>query len=247
MSKWPPRTDEEHIELAKDIQSQTTKTSKEAKESEYGVRYSTLFELPYWKPVTMHCIDGLHNLYLGSSKGTFEVMIDTGVLDYQKLKEIDSRMTRLKLPTDIGRIPHSMSSGYKRMKGDEWKTWLLVYSLYCLKGIIPNTYYNMWTTFVLACKLITKRQIQVNDLERAHDLFVLYANKYVELFGKEKCTFNIHLHLHIKECILNFGPIYAYWCFSFERFNGILGSYHTNIHDISLLVSNKRSTICYVS
>ena len=229
MSTWPPRTNEEHIKLAKDIQGQTTKTSKEAKKSEYGIRYSTLFELPYLKPITMHCIDGLHKLY------------------YQKLKEIDSRMNRLKLPTDLGRIPHSMSSGYKRTRGDDWKTWLLVYSLYCLKGIIPNSYYNMWTTFVLACKLITKRQIQVNDLERAHDLFVLYANKYVELFGKEKCTFNIHLHLHIKECILNFGPIYAYWCFSFERFNGILGSYHTNNHDISVQVSNKCSTIFHVT
>ena len=63
--------------------------------------------------------------------------------------------------------------------------------------------------FVLACKLITKLQIQVNDFEKAHDLFILYANKFVELFGKEKCTFNMHLHLHIKEFILNFGQIYA--------------------------------------
>ena len=118
-------------------------------------------------------------------------------------------MNRLKLPTDLGRIPHSMSSGYKRTRGDDWKTWLLVYSLCCLKGIITNSYYNMWTTFVLACKLITKRQIEVNNFEKAHDLFILYANKFVELFGKEKCTFNMHLHLHIKEFILNFGQIYA--------------------------------------
>ena len=44
----------------------------------------------------------------------------------------------------------------------------------------------------------------------------------------------MHLHGHLKECILDFGPIYAFWLFSFERLNGVLGSYHTNCHDISV-------------
>ena len=45
---------------------------------------------------------------------------------------------------------------------------------------------------------------------------------------------NIHLHGHISDCIRDFGPVYAFWLFTFERLNGILGSYHTNCHDISL-------------
>ena len=42
------------------------------------------------------------------------------------------------------------------------------------------------------------------------------------------CTPNMHLHLHLKECINDYGPVYSFWCFAFERFNGVLGSYHTN-------------------
>ena len=28
--------------------------------------------------------------------------------------------------------------------------------------------------------------------------------------------------------------VYSFWLFSFERLNGVLGSYHTNCHNISL-------------
>ena len=38
----------------------------------------------------------------------------------------------------------------------------------------------------------------------------------------------MHLHLHLKESFLDYGPPHAFWCFAFERYNGILGSYHTN-------------------
>ena len=50
---------------------------------------------------------------------------------------------------------------------------------------------------------------------------------------KEHCTINIHLHGHLKDCITDFGP------FSFERLNGVLGSYHTNGHDISLQIMRR--------
>ena len=38
----------------------------------------------------------------------------------------------------------------------------------------------------------------------------------------------MHLHLHLKECMLDYGPVYSFWCFSFERFNGILGKFNNN-------------------
>src|SRR2546427_799655 len=34
---------------------------------------------------------------------------------------------------------------------------------------------------------------------------------------------NIHLSLHIKQCCLDYGPPYTYWCYSFKRINGLLG------------------------
>ena len=34
----------------------------------------------------------------------------------------------------------------------------------------------------------------------------------------------IIMHCHLKECIVDAGPIYTFWCFSFERYNGLLGA-----------------------
>ena len=44
----------------------------------------------------------------------------------------------------------------------------------------------------------------------------------------------MHMHLHFKNCSKEFGPVYNLWCFSFERYNGIPGSFCTNKHSISV-------------
>ena len=38
----------------------------------------------------------------------------------------------------------------------------------------------------------------------------------------------MHLHGHIKDVLLDFGPIQDFWLFTFERYNSILGKQPTN-------------------
>ena len=38
----------------------------------------------------------------------------------------------------------------------------------------------------------------------------------------------MHLHCHLKHSLVDYGPLHAFWCYAFERYNGILGSVHTN-------------------
>ena len=52
--------------------------------------------------------------------------------------------------------------------------------------------------------------------------------------------------MDIKEVVLDYGPIHEYWCYSFERFNGILGKQPTNnraIEPQQFLLDNASS--CY--
>ena len=62
---------------------------------------------------------------------------------------------------------------------------------------------------------------------------------FEQIYGKQHCTINIHLHGHLRDCIMDFGPVYSFWLFSFERLNGVLGSYHTNYHDILLQIMRR--------
>lgn len=85
-----------------------------------------------------------------------------------------------------------------------------------------------------SCHLLCRRSITSKQLDDADNFLIEFCQIFEQLYGQEYCTMNIHLHGHVKECIRDFGPVYAFWLFSFERLNGVLGSYHTNCHDISL-------------
>ena len=49
----------------------------------------------------------------------------------------------------------------------------------------------------------------------------------------------MHLHLHLRERVENYGCVYGFWLFSFERYNGILGSYHTNNKIVEMQLMQK--------
>ena len=33
-------------------------------------------------------------------------------------------------------------------------------------------------------------------------------------YGDRACTPNMHLYLHLKQCIIDYGPVYSFWCAS---------------------------------
>lgn len=49
----------------------------------------------------------------------------------------------------------------------------------------------------------------------------------------------MHLSCHLLECVEDYGPLHGFWCFGFERFNGILGSYPNNNRDVSITMMKK--------
>ena len=71
--------------------------------------------------------------------------------------------------------------------------------------------------FFAKCLAITKK-----DIIDAHNLLVTFCKTYECLYGVENCTLNMHMACHSKECMLDYGAIAAFWCLSFERYNGIM-------------------------
>ena len=53
-------------------------------------------------------------------------------------------------------------------------------------------------------------------MREAHSRLIKIV-KLIELnYGRDKVTPNLHLSLHLCECSYDYGPLYAFWCFSFE-------------------------------
>ena len=76
-----------------------------------------------------------------------------------------------------------------------------------------------WQAFVLASKFLTRPVITALELQKADLMLLQFCEKFEQLYGKSKIKPNMHLHGHLKECVLHYGPIYNFFlCFSFERF-----------------------------
>ena len=93
--------------------------------------------------------------------------------------------------------------------------------------------------------MLCSRQITMEEIERADSLLLEFCKKFEDLYGKQHYTINLHLHAHLKDCILDYGPISAFWLFPLERLNGILGAYHTNCHDITLQLMGRFTSSLY--
>ena len=114
------------------------------------------------------------------------------------------------------------------MAGMTADQWTCVYSLYVLEGIIPKNHLECWWLFVQACLLLCQPLITPEDIIKGDQFLQEFCRKYETLHGPNYCTPNMHLHCHIAECLRDYGPAHATWCFSFERCNGILGSMPNN-------------------
>ena len=84
----------------------------------------------------------------------------------------------------------------------------------------------------------------MNDIQLADTLLQNFCNKIELLYGQSAVTPNMHMHGHLKEVVEDYGPLHAFWLFSFERFNGILGKYPNNNKSIEVQIMSKFSQDC---
>lgn len=124
---WVPRTAQEHRLQINELRTHVTKTAIQQAESKYGVRYSALLSLPYFDPITFTAIDVMHNLFLGTGKHLIDLWISRDILDRDKLLQIESLVNKFTVPSDIGRLPTNISSGYGGFTANQWRSWITIY------------------------------------------------------------------------------------------------------------------------
>ena len=236
---WPPCHNCSHRVHAEMVRKASTQSKHEELASKYGVYYSSLLQLEYFDAVRFTSIDPMHNLFLGTAKYVFKLWVKKNFLNKKDLKTLEERIHSFDVGTGIGRLPHRIASNYGGYTASQWKNWTLIYSMFCLKGLIPDSHLRCWQTFVLACQYLCSPVISKTDLLKADLLFVKFGQTFQQLYGKKSVTPNMHLHCHLKECVTDCGPVHAFWCFSFERFNGILGAMQVNGRCIEVQLMRK--------
>ena len=236
---WPKRNNAQHRAEALDTLKATSESQRKEMERKVGCRYSELLRLPYFDCIRFVIIDPMHNLLLGTAKHMFQIWTEKKYLKSQDLKDIQEHINNIVVPPDVGRIPNKLEAGGSGMTADQWKNWTLIYSTYILSKFLPKEHYNNWMKFVSACKILCGRTISTAKLQEADDTLLSFCKGVERLYGKESITPNMHLHGHLIECIHDYGPVYAFWCFSFERYNGILGTCQHNNRSVPIQMMRK--------
>lgn len=90
----------------------------------------------------------------------------------------------------------------------------------------PSTTSSLLVTSLsrlFACLNSLRIAFFAEDIKIADLLLTQFCKWVGKVFGLKVVTPNMHMHLHLADCLQDFGPFHAFWLFSFERYNGLLG------------------------
>jgi len=231
METWPSRNLEVHRQKSNEYKNAKTQSDQASIVKDHGVRYSCLNELPYFDVIRFSVVDPMHNLYLGIAKHVMHIWHDRGILVNSDFEVMENTVSNIITPNDVGRIPLKIGSSFSGFSADQWKNWVTVFSPIALKDLLPVNDFKCWLLFVRACCLLGTRMISTDAITQAHSFLTEFCKQFLILYGPTACTPNLHLCLHLKQCLLDYGPVHGFWCFSFERCNGCLSNFHTNNKD----------------
>jgi len=164
----------------------------------------------------------MHNLFLGLAKHVIHTWKEVGILQASHFAKLQEKVDLINPPPKVGRIPRKIESGFAAFTADEWKNFIMIYSSFALKDVVDTQNYNCWCLLVSVCALLCRPILSRDYVNQAHILLIEFCKLFETLYGVEYCTPNMHMSLHLKECLLDYGPLPAFWCFAFERYNGIL-------------------------
>lgn len=155
-------------------------------ESLLGCRYSVFLDLPYYNSPRFLIVDPMHNLFLGTGKRMVNVCMDFNLLTSKNFLQVQSFVDSITVPSDVGRIPHKIESGFAGFKADQFKTWITLFSIPALYSVgFSGEHLECWRHFVLACRILCKQVLSNDDILLADTLLLFFLQKSAACVWKE--------------------------------------------------------------
>lgn len=149
---------------------------------------------------------------------------------------VDKRLLEIKPPTVITRIPRSIQHHVKFWKATEYRNWLLYYSLPCLKGILPDDYYQHYALLVGGITLLSGRSISPGQLQMAGKFLIHFVEMFDVYYDPRYVLMNQHMLLHLEKSVRDHGPLWSSSLFVFEDWNGDLSNYFHGTQNIAIQI-----------
>ena len=152
------------------------------------------------------CTSCMDNLYLGTAKYIFNIIwVKGSVIGRFSLNEFNQIIKSWFVPPEVrfAHFPADMEHGLS-FTAEQWMIWVNYYSLNYLYGVLPPEHLECWRHFVLASRLLCKRQLSKTELRVADALLLKYCCHFEVIYGLDAVTPNMHLHEHLSDLILAF-------------------------------------------
>ena len=142
------------------MHSQVLKDSRQASESGQevnGIRHPVwLNYIPMYDTVRRMSVDYMHGVCLGVTKLMMKLWFsaDTSGQEFNIkafVKLVDKRITNLRPPLEISRIPRSIENHLTYWKAAEFRTFLLFYGSLCWEVFYPLFIYNISHYWHMQC------------------------------------------------------------------------------------------------
>lgn len=159
------------------------------------------------------------------------------VLGSTVLDEVYKDMDRTILPDWVQPAPSTMGQkSHGRLSANEWRSAVTIHlpiTLIRLWSRHPKTsrYFAMLIQLLnlaLVVGLATRRSTSASQRANIAYCMLQYLDSTRLLFPLASIVPNHHLGLHLPRFLKLFGPPHAWWCFPYERLNGMLQDVHTN-------------------
>ncbi|TBU31210.1 hypothetical protein BD311DRAFT_132047 [Dichomitus squalens] len=242
--------------LAASFRAKQVTSKKKRKEilDETGKRYSVMDELTGWLPVSTSAIDFMHNFYGMASHMFKEILIGGYLLDADGWRRLQDVVNSIQWPSGIGRLPSNLGENRGLPKADQWRRWVniqctVLWSVWRgeddrIRQSAPDIPSNakarpkfernlikIYCVFIyasLAEWILAAKTISKQEVEHGHR-FLQWSCQEMVALGIHLVP-NFHYSMHYPQFFRLFGPVYAWWLFAHERFNGELEKVNINGH-----------------
>ncbi|TEB20556.1 hypothetical protein FA13DRAFT_1644436 [Coprinellus micaceus] len=227
----------------------------------YGVQWSALDYLPGWRPCKQTALDFMHCIFLGVVAWLFTRVLFAAHLfpgaggEQSAKKRFERAINSIQWPTHITHLPKNLGENQSLKKADEWCRLLTVTPVVLWlswkdpdntipdtePAVMPNEIietehsckrYSLYQAILFLCagvRLLSTKAISMAQAAAGQTYLQNYFTRMLAL--NVQLSINHHLAMHFAPMIKLFGPVYGWWLFAFERFNGMLKKVKHNGHD----------------
>ena len=151
-------------------------------------------------------------------------------LNRRCLKEISEDLQReaFHLPHAFGRKLRDIKKCSGSFKAEEWKLWVLRYSLPLLKGRLPKKHWDGWGNYVRLRAICVQKVVSYDHVEELRRCAIEYFLHYQACYARKEfermhlMRHAFHYFLHIADSTLAAGPLANVSQFPMERHIGHL-------------------------